>query len=324
MTLFRHIPRLRICIAFFVVAMAAACSSSPTLHSFFDNEADDSCRDQRAALQSYGDYFANNMLIGGAIGAATGGLLGVATHQSVHTTLTEAFAGFAIGAAAGYWESVQQKDATMVARQRQVQTDVKAENAKVDGAQQAFNRLVSCRRRQAATLRADVAAGRVARADGAKTMATIKARFDDDIEIARKIDANIATHSANLEYANEQIKPQPYVTIRASTVFADKSTGSAKVTTLNAEAIVSGAAVDDKWVKVTLSGKQTGYVQATDVVLQAAHLAENKKTRATPPASATGNPVSEGVFTNLSKQADFNDSVQTASANTSGFELSGG
>ncbi len=321
---FRHIARFRIGIAFFAVAMTAGCSSSPTIHSFFDNEANDSCRDQRAALQSYGDYFANNMLVGGAIGAAAGGLVGVVTHQSLQATLADAFAGFTIGAAVGYWESVQQKDATMAARQRQVQTDVTAENAKVNGAQQAFNTLVDCRRGQAATLRADVAAGRVTSADGAKAMATIKARFDDDIAIARKVNTNIATHSANLEYANEQFKPQPYVTVRSATVFADQSADSAKVTTLKAEAIVSGAAVDDKWIKVALSGKRTGYVQATDVVLEAARRVQNKKTRATPPPSAKGDPVAEGVFTNLSKQADFDDSVQVASSDTSGFELSGG
>jgi len=311
--------------AILIVLAAAACSSNPTLHSLFDNEADDSCRDQRAALKSYGDYFAENMLVGGAIGAAGGTLLGVATHQSLQVTLAEAFAGFAIGAAAGYWESVQQKNANMDARYRQVQSDVQAENTKIDGAHVAFNKLIDCRRKQAAALRADVAAGRVSQQDGQKRMSTIRARFDDDIAIARKIDANMADHTANLEYANEQFKPQPYVTNKPGVVaYADKNTGSAHLTTFKQGAVITGAAVDSKWVKVTLSGKRTAYVQGTDVVLQAAEVAQSKKTRQTPPPSTKGDPVAEGVFTNLSKRADFDDSVQVAANNTSGFELSGG
>ncbi len=290
----------------------------------FDNEADDTCRDQRKALQSYGNYFEQNMLVGAGAGALTATAVAVATHQSVKATIVEAFAGLMIGAAAGYWESVQQKASNTQARYRLVQDDIQGENAKVDGVQHAFNTLIDCRRKQAAKLRADVAAGRVSHDDGTKQMNQIKARYDDDIAIARRIDSNIADHTANLEYASEQFKPQPYVVLRPTIVYADKSSGSAKLTSYRENAVISAAAIDSSWVKVTLSGKRTGYVQAADVKLQAATLVANKKSRQAPPASAKGDPVAEGVFTNLSKRADFDDSVQVASSNTSGFELSGG
>jgi len=155
-------------------------------------------------------------------------------------------------------------------------------------------------------------------------MAQIRSRFDEDVKTGRDINSNMADHAASLEYANQQFKPQPYVTQGTTTVYSDSNLGSAKLQTLKADAVVSGAAIDDKWVKITLANKRTGYVQASDVALQAAEVAKNKKTRHTPPASAKGDPVAEGCFTNLSKRQDFDDSVQVASTNTSGFELSGG
>ena len=315
--------RLWRCLALIGVLTLLGCDSNPTLHSLFDT-GPDSCRDQRDALKSYGDYFAQNMIVGGAAGAAAGGIAAAATHQSVGTTVAMIAAGFTIGAAAGYWKTVSDKNANTQARYRAVNADVQAENKKVDGAQQAFNRLLDCRRRQAAQLRADVGAGRVSRADGVKQMEQIKARYTDDVEIARRINSNMADHAVNLEYASEQLKPRPYVTIAPTTVYAQENTGSAKLSSFKSGTTITGAAVDKSWIKVTLAGGKTGFVQAGDVELQAARLAKEKKTRQATPAAAKGDPVAEGVFTNLSKRADFDDSVQVAAANTSGFELSGG
>jgi len=321
-------PRRRILPFLALVAALAtvSCDSTPTFHSIIDkiSGAPDSCHAQRQDLESYGNYFAQNMVVGAATGAAAATLIGVVTHQSVSTTVAMAVGAATIGAAAGYWESVSQKNTNMAARRQLVQTDVQAENQKVDGAQQAFNRLLDCRRKQAADLRADVSAGRVSHADGASQMDDIRKRYTDDVEIARHINANMADHAANLEYANEQLKPQPYVTTHATVVYASQSNTAAQVLTLKAQAVVSGAAIDKNWVKVTLSGGRTGYIQTSDVELQAERLAKDKKTRQAPPASTKGDPVAEGVFTNLSKRQDFDDSVQVASANSSGFELSGG
>ncbi len=315
--------RLWPCLALVAALTTVGCDSTPTMHSFFDR-APDTCHDQRQDLDSYGNYFAQNMIVGAASGAAAATLLGVVTHQSVSTTVAMAAAAATIGAAAGYWQSVSQKNASLEARRRLVQTDVQAENKKVDGAQAAFNRLLDCRRKQAADLKADVAAGRVSHSDGEKQMAEIKARYTDDVEIGRRINANMADHAANLEYANEQLKPQPYVTTQPTVVYASESTGAAHVASFKSQTTISGAAVDQNWVKVTLAGGRTGYVQTSDVELQAAKLTKDKKTRQAPPAADKGDPVAEGVFTNLSKRADFDDSVQVAAANNSGFELSGG
>jgi hypothetical protein len=302
------------------IAMAFL-TSCDTTQNFLDR--DDVCRDQRAALRSYGDYFAQDILVGGAIGAAVGGIAGVATHQSVSTTLGLTAAGFAVGAGAGYWAAVEQKNADMASRQRQVTSDIKADNEKIDGAQGAFNKLLDCRRQEAGRLRLDVAAGRVSQIDGGKQMADIRSRYDDDVALAKKIGGNIATHSADLEFANEQLKPQPYVTKHTAVIYATMDQNSAKIETLRADAVITGAAVNTNWVKVTLARGRSGFVQASDLELQAETIARNKQRRHSPPPAAKGDPVAEGVFTNLSKRADFDDSVQTASANTSGFELSG-
>ncbi|HLI21835.1 MAG TPA: SH3 domain-containing protein [Stellaceae bacterium] len=302
-------------------AVLVSLASCDTAQSILDSN--DVCRDQRAALRSYGDYFAQDILIGGGIGAAAGAIVGAATHQSVGTTLGLTAAGFAVGAGAGYWAAVEQKNSDTAARQRQVLTDIDADNKKIDGAQAAFNDLVKCRNQEAARLRADVNAGRISQTDGGKQMADIRSRYDDDIALGKKVGANIATHSADLEFANEQLKPQPYVTLHSAPVYATQDQKSARLENLRSGAVIDGAAIDTTWVKVRLSRGRTGYMLASDLELQAQMIVANRARRHSPPPSAKGDPVAEGCFTNLSKRADFDDSVQTASANTSGFELSG-
>jgi hypothetical protein len=300
---------------------AGLLTSCDTAQNFLDR--DDVCRDQRAALRSYGDYFAQDILIGGAIGAAVGGIAGAATHQSLGTTLGLTAAGFAVGAGAGYWAAVEQKNSDMASRQRQVTSDIKADNEKIDGAQAAFNKLLDCRRQEAGRLRLDVANGRVSQTDGGKRMADIRSRYDDDVALAKNVGGNIATHSADLEFADEQLKPQPYETKNAAPIYATMDKNSAKIENLRSGAVIPGAAVDTTWVKVTIARGRTGYMLASDLELQAETIARNKQRRHSPPPAVKGDPVAEGVFTNLSKRADFDDSVQVASANTSGFELSG-
>ena len=312
-------PRAMRRLAFSLGACAVLISlaSCDTAQNILDSN--DVCRDQRAALRSFGDYFAQDILIGGGIGAAAGAIVGAATHQSVGTTLGLTAGGFAIGAGAGYWAAVQQKNADTAARQRQVLTDIDANNAKIDSAQAAFNDLIRCRQQEAARLKADVAAGRLSQTDGGKRMADIRSRYDDDVALGKKVGANIGTHSADLEFANEQLKPQPYVTQHSATIYATMDQAAAKLETLRSGAVISGAAVDATWVKVTLARGRTGYMLASDVQLQAESIVANKARRHSPPPATKGDPVAEGVFTNLSKRADFDDSVQTASANTSGF-----
>jgi hypothetical protein len=314
------------CIVILAVALTtASCDTMnvPSVHYLLDT-GPDSCGDQRKALDSYGNYFARDMVAGAAAGALVAGGTALILHRDFKTSVMIILTGLAIGAAGGYWKSVTDKETNMQARYRLVEKDVQAENTKVDGAHQAFNRLVDCRRRQAVQIRADVKAGRLSHDDGDKQIKEVRARYDDDIAIANGINKDMASHAANLEYANEQFKPQPYVTVHPAIVYADKNTGSANLSSYKTGAVISGAAIEKNWIKVTLSGGRPGYVQASDVELQAARLAKDKKTRQAPPAAAKGDPVAEGVFTNLSKRADFDDSVQVAAANTSGFELSGG
>lgn len=305
-----------------VCALGATLGGCEAAQNLLDTN--DVCHDQRAALRSYGDYFAQDMLVGGAIGAVTGAVVGVVTHQSTATTMGLAAGGLAIGAGAGYWAAVEQKNADMAARERQVTSDIKADNAKIDGAQAAFNKLVQCRRQEATALRTDVKAGRISQTDGQKQMADIRSRYEGDVALGKQVGANIATHSADLEFANEQLKPQPYLAKHAAAIYAKADQKSAKIESVHDGATVSGAAVDTTWVKVSLGRGRTGYMLASDLDLEAETAARNKQRRHTAPPEAKGDPVAEGVFTNLSKRADFDDSVQVASDNTSGFELSGG
>ena len=155
----KWVPENRSFSSLCAAALVDSLTSCDTAQNLQDTN--DVCRDQRAALRSYGDYFAEDMLIGGGIGAAAGAIVGAATHQSVGTTLGLAAGGAAIGAGAGYWAAVQQKNADIGSRARQVTSDINTQNAKIDGAQAAFIKLLDCRRQEAALLRADVTAGRL-------------------------------------------------------------------------------------------------------------------------------------------------------------------
>lgn len=307
------------------------------------DDPNDVCYQQRTALRSEGNFFAQSIVKGLLGGAAIGGLGGLLVGRSAESAVKGALAGALVGAAAGYWSALQRENTDRQALVSKFVGDVTQENQQIDRAQAAFDRLVQCRREQAAQVRADVAAGRITPDEGNQRMAAVRAAYESDLQLARKVSQGIHEHSDSLAYANEQLKPQPYVVVASAPVYAEATETSAPVaTSLRAQTVVEGAAYQDQWVKVTAPGGQTGYVKKDAVKLKAlqeieAKAAAAKKAAPKPKATAaqkpapvkpkpvepprTGDQLTDGVYTNIAKRQDFQTSVEVAEEVKSEFEL---
>lgn len=171
------------------------------------DDGSDVCRTYRVALDSTGDFFGEDMVKGAAIGAVGGALAGLLVGGDARSAAIGAVAGAALGAAGGYWQSKQQQTKDQAVLYQGVLTDIQRENLEIDKTQTAFNKLVDCRKNQAKVIRADLAAGRIAKPAYDQRMKAVRTAYDKDIEIARNITKNIKSRSDNFLYANEQMNP---------------------------------------------------------------------------------------------------------------------
>lgn len=170
------------------------------------DDGTDSCRTQLVALDSTGNFFAEDMLRGAAVGAVGGALLGGILGEG-RGALIGALAGAAVGAAGGYWVAVQRQVSDQAGMFARVQGDLAAENVQIDRTQLAFDQLMQCRFMQARMIREDVRAGRVGRAQAELQMATVRDRARRDIELGRTINTQIAGRVDQFEVAAESLAP---------------------------------------------------------------------------------------------------------------------
>jgi hypothetical protein len=311
----------------------SGCQNGSSLGNPFDTlySGADSCHQAHLDLAAQGDVFAKDLVNAADVQNFAAGTAGAAAAgYDLKSSLVEGLK-FAVAAKVTtiYWDAVQQQAADRGAQLQRVSSDMQAENARLVQVQFAFNAVRQCRRGQADAIRADLRAGRSKREDAAAQMDLSKRRLQGEIEIAKKIDGNVKTRSAEFEFAAEQLSPQPYVTVQSTTVYAEADAGSATVSSLRKGGQVKGAAVNDKWVKVNLPHDKSGYVttdsvtlKANEVAVNAAHPAKSGKA-AKAPASG-GDPLTDGVFSNAYNKTQFEDSVQTAQSDTATFELGGG
>ncbi len=251
------------------------------------DDGSDRCRPQRVALDSTGNYFAEDIIKGAAIGAVGGALLGALTGGSNagRNALIGGVAGAAAGAAGGYWASLQQQNKDQATLLTNISNDLSRENDQIDKTQLAFAQLSDCRRDEANRLRADLAAGRLTRPQAEQAMAGVKARAVEDLRIARQINAKLEERGANFQFANEQVNPP------APVAAAPAPAPSRAPTTQAAPRPAPQQAAPQQ------AGPQ-------------------------PPRDPQKAQVAQATSTNLAKREQFSQSVQTAQANQSAFELS--
>ncbi|GGC29802.1 hypothetical protein GCM10011504_05020 [Siccirubricoccus deserti] len=171
------------------------------------DDGSDSCRQQVVALDSTGNFFAEDILRGAAFGAAGGAALGGIIGGNWRSALIGAAAGAATGAAGGYLAALQQRSADQSGIQASLVSDLSRENAELDRTQLAFNQLMDCRFQQAREVREAYRQGRLPRGTAEAEMTALRARTQRDIALARSIDQRIGTRGAEFETAIESVAP---------------------------------------------------------------------------------------------------------------------
>ena len=247
------------------------------------DDGSDRCRPQRVALDSTGNYFAEDIVKGAAIGAVGGALIGALTGGSNagRNALIGGLAGAAAGAAGGYWASLQQQNKDQASLLTSISNDLSRENDQIDKTQLAFAQLNDCRRDEANRVRADLAAGRLTRPQAEQAMAGVKARAAEDLRIARQINAKLEERGANFQFANEQVNPPAPAPVAAAPAPAPSRAPTA----------------------------------------QAAPRPAPQQAAPQLPRDPQKAQVAQATSTNLAKREQFAQSVQTAQANQSAFEL---
>ncbi|MES2713616.1 MAG: hypothetical protein V4653_18705, partial [Pseudomonadota bacterium] len=127
------------------------------------DDGSDPCRTQLVQLDSTGNYFAEDILRGAAVGAAGGAILGgiiaAARGGNSRNVLAGAgigaVAGGVTGAAAGYISARRQQYSDQAQLNSAIAQDVSKENQEIDRSQRAFDLLLDCRMATAARIRSD-------------------------------------------------------------------------------------------------------------------------------------------------------------------------
>lgn len=171
------------------------------------DDGSDVCRAQRVALDSTGEFFAEDILKGAAIGAVGGALAGLMIGGNARGALIGAASGAALGAVGGYWKARVQQQQDQATLYRTVASDIQRDNAAIDKSQLAFNQLIDCRQRDANRIKLDYRAGRLTRPQADALMVDVRRRANEDVQIARQTSQRIQGRSADFEFANNQVNP---------------------------------------------------------------------------------------------------------------------
>jgi hypothetical protein len=171
------------------------------------DDGSDSCRRNLVALDSMGDYFGADILKGAAIGAAAGGLSGALFGGNLKGALIGAGAGALLGGTVGYWSALQQQSQDQAVLSAQVRGDIERENSQIDRTQAAFDALMDCRFRQAQLIQSDYLAHRIDRPTAVAQMARVKQMAENDLQVARRINGEIASRGGQFEVAADNLQP---------------------------------------------------------------------------------------------------------------------
>lgn len=314
-------------------AMLAGCVSTRAGRIGSDDGMD-ACRTQLVALDSTGDFFAEDILKGAALGAVTGAVLGAAITGRWQGALIGAGAGLAAGAAGGYLSALQQRNADQAALNASLASDLSRENAQLDRTQIAFNQLMDCRFNRAQQIREAYAAGRLPQNVADAQMADLRARTQRDIALARTINERIGTRGAEFDTAIEAVAPGTKNSVLAAKSGATPvSTRTAAVVPLRLRPDPSSPVIGTVPARETVQVKPAtgGFAQVQSASGRVGY-ADASAFRGTPavraggadPASFSGGgDVRTLAASNIARRENFTDAVSTAerAASSGGFEL---
>lgn len=172
------------------------------------DDGSDECRAYLVALDATGDYFAEDMLKGAAIGAVAGGLIGALASggkDAGRNALIGAAAGAALGAAGGYWNAKSQQEKDKAVLYQSVLSDIEKENAKIDEAQFALDKLVDCRRSAFTKVRQAYRDKQITRQEAEARWNRLLALQENDLKVAQTMNKNISDRSSQFAVANTEL-----------------------------------------------------------------------------------------------------------------------
>ncbi|PWC34042.1 YMGG-like glycine zipper-containing protein [Azospirillum sp. TSO35-2] len=205
-------------VAVTILAMAVSGCVTTQQDRIGANDGSDACYQYRVALDSTGNYYAEDMLKGAAIGAGAGALTGALAGGNLKSALIGAAAGAAVGTLGGYWNSRMQqgRDQAILG----VMNDLDTENKNLDRTQVALDQLVNCRRAEIARVKADYRANRLGKPEAEQRLALIRGQLDKDYAIASSINQNIVKRRDEYLVAADNIEPGSAQKIRSNAVTA--------------------------------------------------------------------------------------------------------
>jgi hypothetical protein len=167
------------------------------------DDGSDGCRQYVVALDSTGNFFAEDMLKGAVAGAVAGGLVAALTGGSSQDIAKGALIGGALGAIGGYYKSrmEQGRDQAVLA----INNDLAREGDELDKADTAANALVACRLDQRDRIRADYASRRISRDEARRRWSQLQQQVARDNTVMQMVAENIGKRQEEYQYANEQI-----------------------------------------------------------------------------------------------------------------------
>ncbi|WP_144299592.1 YMGG-like glycine zipper-containing protein [Elioraea rosea] len=317
-----------------LVAVAAMLGGCVTTQEQRIGAADpsDQCRPYVVALDSTGNFFAEDIVKGAFIGAVGGAVLGGLLGGGARGAAIGAATGAIAGAATGYWVALNQQSRDQAVLATRVQNDLSRENAEIDRSQQAFNALMDCRFAQAKQVRTDVAEGRSTLEQGRARMAQIKGWADRDIALAQQINSKIASRGDEFVVAAENLQPgtksqidaqkaaapatRRAVATRQAPVRLRPDPAAPEIASLAPRDTVTITGGQDGFALVETPSGMRGYAPADTL-----RVGSSRVTTAST-ASGSGSDVTTLAATNVAKRDNFSQSVAVAqSASSSGFEL---
>jgi hypothetical protein len=86
--------------------------------------------------------------------------------------------------------------------------DITADRTRIENVTTTFDALMACRRQEANAIKSDVAAQRLARADGEAAMAKLRTLIAEDVEAARAVNETLQQRTAEFQLSAEEAKKE--------------------------------------------------------------------------------------------------------------------
>ncbi len=168
-------------------------------------DTSDQCYQYREVLDSTGNHFEEDIVEGALIGAATGFVGGLLLGGDLESAAIGAGAGLIAGGLGGYWNAkVQQNQEQAVLG---LVSDLDAETQNLTKTERALRLLIRCRVDQARDVRTAYRGGQITGEEANRQLTDLRTKYEQDKQIARSIQEDIAPRSGEFLVASEAVNP---------------------------------------------------------------------------------------------------------------------